>query len=108
MNKLIAWLRQWTKHHGPGAPGKPPPRPPPWGASNDTGGWAKAALLSGSPGVGKTTTAYLVAKELGYEVTELNASDTRSKKQLDLVVGDALSTRWINDTSAKKVYVLHL
>ncbi len=28
-------------------------------------------------GVGKTTTAYLVAKELGYDIMELNASDTR-------------------------------
>ena len=86
MAKLITWLKAWDKHHGPGATGKPPPRPPPWGAGSDNGHWAKAALLSGPPGVGKTTTSYLVAKELGYEVTELNASDTRSKKQLDSVV----------------------
>jgi replication factor C subunit 1 len=29
---------------------------------------AKAAMLSGSPGIGKTTLATLVAKYLGYEV----------------------------------------
>jgi len=106
MAKLISWLRAWDRHHGPGATGKPPPRPPPWGAANDNGLWAKAALLSGSPGVGKTTTAYLVAKELGYEVTELNASDTRSKKQLDSVVADALGTRWVTNTSAKKILLM--
>jgi len=49
---------------------------------NDDGSWAKCALLSGPPGVGKTTTAYLVSKELGFDVVEMNASDTRSKKML--------------------------
>jgi len=107
MNKLVNWLRDWSKYHGGGSgQSKPPPRPPPWGAHNDNGAWAKAALLSGSPGVGKTTTAYLVAKELGLEVTEFNASDTRSKKQLDLVVSDALSTRWVTKATAKKVLLM--
>ena len=51
MSKLILWLKSWDKSHGPGATGKPPPRPPPWGAHNDNGLWAKAALLSGPPGL---------------------------------------------------------
>lgn len=46
-------------------------------------GWEKkVALLLGPPGVGKTTTAHLVCKELGFQVIEFNASDTRSKKSL--------------------------
>ena len=47
-----------------------------------------------------------MAKELGYEITELNASDTRSKKQLDSVVADALGTRWVTNTSAKKLLLM--
>lgn len=43
---------------------------------------ARAALISGPPGVGKTTTARLVAKGLGYQVMETNASDTRSRKAI--------------------------
>ncbi|CAG8445116.1 782_t:CDS:10 [Acaulospora colombiana] len=45
-----------------------------------------AALLSGNPGIGKTTAAHLVAKNEGYDVMEFNASDARSKKALDEAV----------------------
>jgi hypothetical protein len=46
----------------------------------------RAALLSGPPGIGKTTTAHAVANDLGYEVVEFNASDTRSKKSVSVSV----------------------
>lgn len=39
----------------------------------------KVALISGSPGVGKTTTARLVATSLGLRIIELNASECRNK-----------------------------
>ena len=35
-------------------------------------------LIVGPPGIGKTTTVHVVARELGYKVSEHNASDTRS------------------------------
>ena len=79
MNKLKSWLAGWNKNHLNTGGKKAAPKPAPWGVSNDNGAWAKCALLSGPPGVGKTTTAYLVSKELGYDVVEMNASDTRSK-----------------------------
>ena len=43
---------------------------------------ARAALLSGSPGIGKTTAARLIAKQFGYQTYELNASDIRSRKAI--------------------------
>ena len=92
MNKLKIWLRDWHKNHLNLNGKKSAPKPAPWGAANDVGAWAKCALLSGPPGVGKTTTAYLVSKELGFDIVEKNASDTRSKKMLRESVSDTLNT----------------
>lgn len=52
---------------------------------------AKAALISGPPGIGKSICARLVARSLGYEVLEMNASDTRSKKMIDAEVKNVSS-----------------
>ncbi|KAI6166905.1 hypothetical protein EDD17DRAFT_1773912 [Pisolithus thermaeus] len=40
-------------------------------------------LLSGPPGLGKTTLAHVVAAHAGYEVMEINASDARSAQIID-------------------------
>jgi replication factor C large subunit len=44
---------------------------------------AKPALLIGPPGIGKTTLAQLVAKEFGYDLIGLNASDVRNKANIE-------------------------
>jgi hypothetical protein len=44
------------------------------------------ALLSGPPGIGKTTIANLVLRNLGFKVVEINASDIRTRRAVyDLV-----------------------
>ena len=60
--KLIEWLKPWTS---PNAPHE-----------------FRAVLLSGPPGIGKTSMAHMACKVAGFDVVELNASDTRSKKTL--------------------------
>ncbi len=51
----------------------------------------KPLLLVGPPGTGKTTTAFLVAKQFGYDMIGLNASDVRSKSRLNEILAPVLS-----------------
>jgi len=57
---------------------------------------ARAALLSGPPGIGKTSTARIVCAALGYEVVEQNASDTRSKATLESSIKDLSTNKSLN------------
>ena len=59
-------------------------------------GGKRAALLSGPPGIGKTTTATLIARETGRDVLELNASDARGKKALKENLGDVTGSQVLN------------
>ena len=43
---------------------------------------SKALLLTGPPGVGKSTSVYALASEFGYTVIEYNASDVRTRERL--------------------------
>jgi len=79
VRSLQNWLKNWSGWHikknikvpyGKGNPG------------------ARAALVSGPPGIGKSSSAALIARSMGYEVMELNASDSRSKKLLEAGLND--------------------
>lgn len=51
----------------------------------------KAALLYGPPGTGKTVTVEALARDLGYDLIEINASDKRNSEELMRVAGAAAS-----------------
>ena len=42
----------------------------------------RAVLLSGPPGIGKTSACHVILKEVGFDVIEFNASDVRSKNSV--------------------------
>jgi replication factor C large subunit len=64
------WARSWEK-------GKPPKR---------------ALLLYGPAGTGKTISAILLAKEMGWDCLEMNASDERTLGAVRRVAGEASET----------------
>lgn len=79
VNNLFEWLRDWDDVHVRG-------NKKVLNTMRFMRNWqdmprlnAKAALLSGPPGIGKSSACRIVCKHLGYEVLEMNASDCRNK-----------------------------
>jgi len=58
-----------------------------WADSWDDHG--EAVVLHGSPGVGKTSAAHALANDMGWAVTEMNASDRRTADAVEEIAGEA-------------------
>lgn len=85
VKQLHDWLKDWDNlflHVGNKEKGK---------KQNDSGP-KKAVLLSGTPGIGKTTSAKLVSLMLGFQPIEVNASDNRGKADAKIEKGIGGST----------------
>ncbi|CAI0447581.1 unnamed protein product [Linum tenue] len=80
VNQLHTWLKSWNDQFlGNGKKVK--------GKNQSDSNAKKAVLLSGTPGIGKTTSAKLVCKMLGFQAIEVNASDSRGKADSKIVKG---------------------
>jgi len=81
-SKFLQWIKQWEQ----GKPSK------------------KAALLYGPAGCGKTSLVEAYAKEHGYELIEMNASDSRRKQDIERIVKVAATMRSL--VARKKIILL--
>ncbi|MCS6770031.1 MAG: replication factor C large subunit [Candidatus Caldarchaeum sp.] len=65
----------------------------------------KAAMLYGPAGVGKTSLVHAYANENGWEVIEMNASDFRTRENIERIVGAASSQASITGARNKIILV---
>ena len=79
--ELRAWAAEWQEGRTPGR---------------------RAAVLSGPPGVGKTTAAIALANELGWTLVEMNASDARNEAAVEQVAGRASVSHTLGGTVGGK------
>lgn len=66
----------------------------------------KAVILHGRAGIGKTSAAYALANDFGWEVIELNASDQRTADVINRIAGSASKTGTLFGSSGKRLIVL--
>lgn len=86
--KVIVDLMKWGEQWGHGVPE------------------SRAVLLHGQAGIGKTSSAYALANDMGWEVIELNASDQRTAGVIEKVAGSASRMQTLTGASTKRLVVL--
>ncbi len=67
---------------------------------------ARAVVLHGRAGIGKTTAAHALAHDMGWEVIELNASDQRTADIIEKVAGSASRMSTLDGSNTKRLVIM--
>jgi len=87
-NKAIGELQAWAQSWLSGIPKE------------------RAVVLYGRAGIGKTTAAHALARDMGWEVIELNASDQRTADIIERVAGSASQMGTLDGSNMKRLVIL--
>lgn len=106
-NRLVLrWLKKWDPLVFPGAAKSKlaiARRPGIKQQEEEEKPHRKILMLTGPPGLGKTTLAHVCARQAGYEVMEINASDDRSRDVVKNRIRTSLGTESVKNVSNRKV-----
>lgn len=86
--KSVVDMREWAQSWLSGTPEK------------------RAVILHGPAGVGKTSAAHALARDLDWETIELNASDQRTASVIERIAGSASKMSSLTGTTAKRLIIL--
>ena len=103
--QVLRWLKRWdpmvfphaakSRHAVVRRPGRP-------AQAEEEKPHRKILMLTGPPGLGKTTLAHVCARQAGYEVMEINASDERSRDVVKGRIRTSLGTESVKTVQHKK------
>ena len=65
-----------------------------------------AAIVHGSPGVGKTSAAHALANDMGWAAVEVNASDSRRADDVERYLGRAAHNTTLGGTSGRQLIIV--
>lgn len=98
---VLRWLKGWDPIVFPGL-SRAKPKTKFVDENAESRQHRKILLLTGPPGLGKTTLAHVCARQAGYEVVEINASDERSRDVVKGRIRDCVGTENVKGINIKE------
>jgi replication factor C large subunit len=87
-NKAVEELRQWAQSWERGVPKD------------------RAVIIYGRAGIGKTTVAHALGRDMGWAIIEMNASDQRTANIIEKVVGSASQMSTLEGGGKKRLVIM--